>query len=47
MDVEQRMRICRLIEKMNRQETYSIRLGLENVSRFREKKVKEKKGEVL
>lgn len=34
MTVEQRIKICLLIEKMNRQKSYSKKLGLENVSKF-------------
>lgn len=32
MNVEQRIRTCRLLEKMKIQEAYSKRLGLEDVS---------------
>lgn len=34
MSIEKRVTICRMIEKMNHQEAYSQRLGLENVSKF-------------
>ena len=39
MTVEARIRQSRLIEKMQKQEDYSERLGLENVSRFRGRKM--------
>ena len=50
MSVEQRVRTCRLLEKMRSQEMYSRRLGLEDVSTVRGRKmsespsVKERKG---
>ncbi len=34
MDIERRVRTCQLIEKMEQQQNYCIRLGIENVSRF-------------
>lgn len=34
MDVRKRMMLTRLIEKMNTDEEYSHRLGLENISRL-------------
>lgn len=34
MNIEQRIRICRLIEKMEQQADYSKKLGLVNVSSF-------------
>ena len=39
MSVEQRIRTCRLIEKMRAQKLYSGRLGLENVSTVHGKKI--------
>ena len=34
MNIEQRIRICRLLEKMEQQADYSKKLGLANVSSF-------------
>ncbi len=34
MSVQQRILTCRLIEKMEKQEAYSRKLGLENTSTF-------------
>lgn len=39
MCVEQRVRICRLLEKMKEQEAYSRKIGIENLSTFRGKKM--------
>lgn len=36
MSVTERMRLVRMIEKMQSQEEYSKRLGLSNVSRYKE-----------
>lgn len=36
MSVTERMRLVRMIEKMQLQEEYSKRLGLSNVSRYKE-----------
>ena len=43
MSVEQRVRICRLIEKIKFQEEYSKRLGIKNVSSYHGKIEKEAK----
>lgn len=34
MGIKQRVLTCRLLEKMNGQKNYSVKLGLENVSTF-------------
>lgn len=39
MTVEQRIRMCLLIEKIQKQKEYSEKLGLEDISRFHEEKV--------
>ena len=39
MSVARRVRICRVIEKMARQEEFSRKVGLTNDSTFRGKKV--------
>lgn len=39
MPVEQRIRRCLLVEKMNAQKAYSERLGLEDRSRFHGKTI--------
>ena len=39
MSVEQRVRICRLLEKMKMQEGYSKKLGVENLSTFHGRKL--------
>lgn len=39
MPVKQRIRICRLIEKMQEQKEYSKKLGLEDRSRFHGERV--------
>lgn len=39
MEVTQRVLMCRLIEKMKLQKSYSKKLGIENASTFREKKL--------
>lgn len=52
MSVGRRVQTCRLLEKMRSQEGYSKKLGLENVSTFRGRKLnkvleigREKKGD--
>ena len=45
MSVEQRVRTCRLLEKMRMQEIYSRRLGLEDVSTVHGRKISESCGE--
>ena len=40
MSVEQRIRLSLLLEKMNEQQTYSEKLGLEDRSLFRGKEVR-------
>lgn len=42
MSVEQRIKICILIDKMNKYKLYSEKLGLEDVSRFRGERVGKK-----
>lgn len=39
MSVEQRIMLCRLLEKMDDQWEYGKKIGLENVSRFHGKKL--------
>lgn len=39
MTIEQRIRNCLLIEKMREQKTYSRKLGLENISKFRGRRI--------
>lgn len=39
MSVQERMIICRLLERMNEQEAYGEKIGLENVSRFHGKQI--------
>lgn len=39
MGVEQRIKTCRLLEKMKMQEAYSKRLGLEDVSTVHGKQI--------
>lgn len=39
MTVEQRIRMCLLIEKIQKQKEYSEKLGLEDISRFHGEKV--------
>ena len=39
MSVEQRVRICRLLEKIKVQEEYSKKLGVENLSTYHGKKL--------
>lgn len=39
MTVEQRIRMCLLIEKIQKQKEYGEKLGLEDISRFHGEKV--------
>lgn len=41
-NVEKRVRMSRLVEKINKQEDYSRKLGLMDVSHFQGRKVKDK-----
>ena len=41
MTIEQRIRRCLLIEKMYQHKAYSEKLGLEDISRFHGRRVKE------
>jgi len=34
MNLEKRIKLCRLIEKMDKKEEYSNKLGIQNVSTF-------------
>lgn len=43
MSVKQRVLLCRLVEKIEKQSTYSEKLGLENTSRFRGIQIKDAK----
>jgi len=43
METVQRIRLCRFIEKMEKQEPYCKRLGIENVSRLHGKCIKKEK----
>lgn len=43
MPIEQRIRMCLLIERMHEYKTYSERLGLVDVSKFHGKIMKEEK----
>lgn len=40
MTAAQRIRICRLIEKMNKQQNYCSKLGIENKSIYRGKVIR-------
>ncbi|MDD3219346.1 MAG: hypothetical protein PHC41_11245 [Lachnospiraceae bacterium] len=40
MSIEQRIRMCLLIEKMKANKDYSEKLGIEDISRFRGKRMK-------
>lgn len=42
MTVEQRIRRCLLLEKMQKNKAYSEKLGLEDISTFKGKRVNEK-----
>ena len=39
MPIEQRIRMCLLIEKMQEQKVFSEKLGLENISKFHGKRM--------
>lgn len=41
-DIERRVRMSRLVERINKQESYSRKLGLYDESKFYGKKIKEK-----
>ena len=40
--IEKRVRMSRLVERINKQESYSRKLGLRDESEFHGKKIKEK-----
>lgn len=40
MTASQRIRICRLIEKMNKQQNYCFKIGIENNSIYRGKVIR-------
>lgn len=42
MSVSQRIALCRMIEKMNAQKSFSSKLGLENNSRYQQKQLSQK-----
>ena len=39
MHLAERIRLCRLLDKMEEQKTYSKKLGLENTSTFHKKQI--------
>ena len=41
MPIEQRIRMCLLIEMMQEQKVFSEKLGLENISKFHGKRINE------
>lgn len=41
-NIERRVRMSRLVEKVNKQETYSRKLGLSDESQFQGRRIKEK-----
>lgn len=41
-DIEKRVRMIRLVERINKQEDYSRKLGLTDESQFHGKRIKEK-----
>lgn len=43
MSVEQRVKICRLLEKIKFQEEYSEKIGVENLSTYRGEKLNTEK----
>lgn len=43
MSIEKRMMLCRLIDKMNSQESYSEKLGIVNTSRLHNRVISDKK----
>ena len=43
MSVEQRVKICRLLEKIKFQEEYSEKIGVENLSTYRGEKLNNEK----
>ena len=43
MCVEQRVRMCRIVEKIKSQEAYSHRIGITDVSTYRGEVIKENK----
>lgn len=45
MNAEERIRLCRLLEKMEEFPKYSRRLGIKDASRFLEKQITEKQRE--
>lgn len=47
MEAVQRIRLCRLIEKMEKQEAFCKRLGLINVSRLHGKCIKKENNKCL
>ena len=44
MTVQQRIQMCLLIEKMNEHKDFCKRLGLEDISSFRGKRIKREEG---
>ena len=46
MTVEQRIRLCILIEKMYRQKAYSEKLGLEDKSRLHGRRIQREEREI-
>lgn len=44
MPIEQRIRMCLLIEKMQEQKVYSEKLGLEDISKFHGKRINQEEG---
>ena len=47
MPVEERIRLCRLIEKIDAKKEYSETLGLEDKTTFHGEKIHDKKGETI
>ena len=45
MPIEQRIRLCLLIEKLTKKKEYGQKLGLEDTSRFHGKRIGGEKGE--
>ena len=41
MTASRRIRICRLIEKMNKQQNYCSKLGIKNISIYRSEIIRE------
>ena len=47
MSVQERLRMCQIVEKMENQKEYSKRLGLENHSKYRGNKILVKREEIV